>query len=63
MLSLRSVWRGLVLMRRPYPQPGPGWSVWLAGGWWVHAWTPVWHGGRGPYISVGLGWIAFGRGY
>lgn len=31
--------------------------------WWLCLWTPSWHEGRGPYISLGLGFIAFYRGY
>lgn len=31
--------------------------------WWCHFWTPVWHEGRGPYVSIGLGYIAVYRGY
>ena len=31
--------------------------------WWCHIWTPVWHKGRGPYITIGLGRVAFYRGY
>ena len=30
---------------------------------WVECWTPVWHEGRGPYLSIGLWFIAFFRGY
>jgi hypothetical protein len=30
---------------------------------WLHIWTPVWHKGRGPYITIGLFGIAFYRGY
>ena len=32
-------------------------------GFWIHLWTPKWHKGRGPYISIGLGVIRFIRGY
>jgi hypothetical protein len=32
-------------------------------GWWLCLWTPVWHEGRGPYISIGLGIVRFLRGY
>jgi hypothetical protein len=32
-------------------------------GFWLHLWTPIWHEGRGPYISIGLGPIRFTRGY
>jgi len=31
--------------------------------WWCYLWTPIWHKGRGPYVSIGLGFIAFHRGY
>ena len=30
---------------------------------WIHLWTPKWHMGRGPYISIGLWVIRFYRGY
>lgn len=30
--------------------------------WWK-IWTPIWHDGRGKYISIGLGFITFQRGY
>jgi hypothetical protein len=30
---------------------------------WFHFWTPKWHEGRGPYLSVGLGIVAIYRGY
>ncbi len=30
---------------------------------WIEVWTPTWHEGRGPYISIGLGFISFYRGY
>lgn len=30
---------------------------------WFHWWTPVWHEGRGPYISIGLGLFGVYRGY
>lgn len=30
---------------------------------WVSIWTPAWHAGRGPYVSIGLGGWAFYRGY
>ena len=35
----------------------------LSSGYWLHIWTPVWHEGRGPYVSVGLGRVALYRGY
>ncbi|OGB61447.1 MAG: hypothetical protein A2Y94_13795 [Caldithrix sp. RBG_13_44_9] len=30
---------------------------------WIHLWTPKWHKNRGPYISIGIGFIAIHRGY
>lgn len=30
---------------------------------WCDVWTPIWHEGRGPYVSIGLGIVAIGRGY
>ena len=32
-------------------------------GYWCHSWTPTWHNGRGPYISIGLGFCRIVRGY
>lgn len=32
-------------------------------GWWFHFWTPSYHEGRGPYVSIGLGFFALYRGY
>ncbi len=26
-------------------------------------WTPSWHKGRGPYISIGIGFLRIHRGY
>ncbi len=37
--------------------------TWLPRGWWWQWWTPNWHKGRGPYISIGLWFFAFYRGY
>jgi len=30
---------------------------------WFHLWVPVWHEGRGPYLSIGLWFIRIMRGY
>jgi len=32
-------------------------------GWWLNYFTPVWHDGRGPYLSIGLLIIVIYRGY
>jgi len=59
-----SVWRGIRAIKRPYAEPRPAWTV-RPGmcGFWVILWTPIWHEGRGPYVSVGLGLFAVYRGY
>jgi hypothetical protein len=63
MVDARSTWRGLRTWR-PRRQP-----VRYAlrrqpmGGLWLHCWTPTWHDGRGPYVSIGLGPWALYRGY
>lgn len=66
-LNLRSAWAGIRTMRWPHPPSGRRWKVWRIG-WrwkaaWLHLWTPVWHEGRGPYVSMGLWFFAVGRGY
>ncbi len=30
---------------------------------WCHYWTPAWHEGRGPYVSIGCAWLYITRGY
>jgi hypothetical protein len=32
-------------------------------GWWLSYWTPTWHEGRGPYVTIGLGVVEIMRGY
>lgn len=68
-----SVWRGVRAMRRGSgPVNTRCWRI--TGGaplgsatprsrFWAMYWTPVWSDGRGPYLSVGLGVVACGRGY
>lgn len=59
----RSAWRGIRAIKKPYSEPQPRWFLRRSHGWWFHLWTPKWHNGRGPYLTVGLGFVAFGRGY
>lgn len=69
MLDRGSLWRGLRAWRpgrgrvnyavRRHDQGVPH----QGGRFWLYAWTPFWHEGRGPYLSVGLGWFAVYRGY
>lgn len=61
-VDLGSVARGLVDMK-PKREIFKRWSVRRNHGWWVVLLTPVYHKGRGPYVSIGLGWIAIYRGY
>ena len=59
-----SIWRGLRAMKRD--RAHVNWTIrWQEPPrmWWAHCWTPVWHEGRGPYLTVGLGAIAVMRGY
>lgn len=66
MHDLRSFFRGIFAIKLPYAEPKPGWAIgWSKGerGFWCDYWTPAWHQGRGPYISIGLGLIAIYRGY
>ena len=32
-------------------------------GFFLKLWTPTWHDGRGPYLSLGLGLMKICRGY
>lgn len=61
-LDLRSALHGVLAMR-----PGRGrvnYAVRRSGHrFCVECWTPVWHEGRGPYLSLGLGVVAIYRGY
>ena len=65
MLDFGSAWRGLRAMssRREFFRH---WHLrWMPRhpGFWCHLWTPIWHEGRGPYLTLGLGAIAVLRGY
>jgi len=64
MRNFRSVLRGIRAMSKPFPDPKPGWAIRVGWrGFWGHWWTPIWHKGRGPYITIGLGLIQIYRGY
>ncbi len=57
-----SVYRGLRVMTVSL------FSLWevkwgLCNGFWTKAWTPTWHKGRGPYVTIGLGIVRIARGY
>lgn len=65
MFNLRSFYCGIRAMYPSTSYPQAKWSVEL--GWyrrpWCHLWTPIWHDGRGPYVSIGLGVVRICRGY
>ena len=63
-LSWRSVraWRPFVSGHVHYGVWRLRWSV-PTRRFWCDIWTPAWHEGRGPYVSIGLGLFAAGRGY
>lgn len=61
MIDLVSVWRGLRVMKL---RNGAKWAVkWMPRRFWLDAWTPVWHEGRGPYLSCGMWLVAVYRGF
>lgn len=60
-VDLRSAYRGTKAMR--FRNMLRFWTVRWRRGWWLHLWTPAWHEGRGPYLSLGLGFVAVYRGY
>ena len=60
-INAGSVWRGVRAMSWPN---NAKWGVqWLPKSFWCNAWTPIWHDGSGPYLSLGLWFIAIYRGY
>ena len=63
-MDLGSAWRGIKAMRR-HPGNKAKWVVRRSEhqGIWVCFWTPSYHEGAGPYVSLGLWWIAIYRGY
>lgn len=66
MFDLASAWRGIKAIRLPYAKPKPGWKIVLGykgASPWFELWTPIWHEGRGPYVSIGLWFIFIYRGY
>jgi hypothetical protein len=66
-VKIYSVLRGVAAMRKGHGKVNYGihrteWHGW-GDSFWVDAWTPIWHDGRGPYITIGIGVFAFYRGY
>ena len=63
-VDIHSVWRGIQAMHKSDSFPKPRWAIKRTRGFefHAHAWTPAWHDGRGPYVTVGLGVIGIYRG-
>lgn len=63
MLSLGSFFRGCKAANRF--ELVKRWHVDLGANkkFWFHLWTPIWHEGRGPYVSIGLYFVRVMRGY
>lgn len=65
MRDFGSVFRGLLEMSKWY-ELFKHWAIRFTMHrvkFWAQWWTPVWHKGRGPYISIGLGPVRIYRGY
>jgi hypothetical protein len=62
-ISFKSIWRGLREMKRKHGKVNYDLSFGRFKSFWFHAWTPVWHEGRGPYITIGFFFVRFIRGY
>ena len=69
-IDLRSFFKGILVMHWPH-EPVNYAIKWLRpkenNHTWIHLWTPIYHEGRGPYISIGI-WLGLGtlrllRGY
>ena len=65
MFHLRSALRGIRAMTPERDASSVSVAVRLEpyGAWGVHLWTPMWHEGRGPYVSIRLWRLALYRGY
>lgn len=69
-IDMRSFFKGIMVMRWPHEKVNYALD-WLPGNprshTWIHLWTPAYHEGRGPYVSIGI-YVGFGtlrimRGY
>ncbi len=60
---MKSFFKGLLYMRPNSGKVNYGIKIQWFGRKWFQLWTPVWHSGRGPYVSIGFYFIAFYRGY
>ena len=56
----RSGFEGMVLA---YRAQDANWSIKWQRGFWFDWWTPHYHQGRGPYMTIGCGLFAVYRGY
>lgn len=63
MINMGSVKRGIKAMTKDHAKVNYEISFGKSKRIWCDAWTPVWHEGRGPYITMGFLFIRFLRGY
>jgi len=68
LIKVKNFWCGVKAIKKPYQgKYKPKWSIKFKGfgkrSFWINLWTPVWHEGRGPYISIGFYLFAIYRGY
>ena len=63
MFDLRSAFKGIRHMKFPHGKVNYAIRFKRYGRFGFHFWTPVYHEGRGPYVSLILWFVAFFRGY
>jgi len=63
MIKLRSVKKGIMAMTKNHGHVNYEITFDMHRKFWIEAWTPIWHEGRGPYISIGIYFISLFRGY
>ncbi len=63
MMNWGSAWRGIKAMKLKHNKVVYAIDFEWFGKMWFHMWTPIWHEGRGPYITTGFYFVRFIRGY
>jgi hypothetical protein len=63
MIDLKSTLKGILCMKKTHAKVSWEITFHFFGRAWIFAWTPTWHEGRGPYISIGFYFIRICRGY
>ena len=63
MIDVKSVVKGIRAMTKNHAHVNYSLTFGKYKSIWLQAWTPIWHEGRGPYITMGFIFIRFCRGY